>query len=187
MRLPPPAKSDAQNALHEAGHAVAGYAFRIQILEVSLIPEEPGEDGYVRFSFAHNNPQDTSRRVEVFIKDISGYAAERKAGYENLSGWGKTDKNNLERCIPELKKRGVVKEGAEIDFLRWIKRQARALMDENWTAVQKFAEVLKEKRRMSGTKAEQLCERLGVQRRNDDTLLARWFAEQEAQQSGEAR
>ncbi len=177
MRLPLPAKSDTQNALHEAGHAVAGYTMGIPIEQVSLIPEEQGEVGYVRFSPDYN-PQDASKRVEIFIVNFGGYAAEKKAGYEDLSGWQHNDGGNLERCIPELIRRGVVREGNEIAFRRWLMREACAVMDENWATVQKFAEVLKEERQMTGRETERLCEKLGAKRRTDSTLLYRWLAEQ---------
>ena len=153
---------------------MACYAFRLPIKRVgmSYVPSR-GSAAHPEF-LSDLDPQDTFKRIDVFIKDFCGYAAEELAGWQDSDARLFDDKQDYENSMSMPIATGMVSRESESEFKQWLLTQARALIHKNWRAVQHFARVLIEKRQISGKEAVETCKRLKVGQRESKDASQIW-------------
>jgi ATP-dependent Zn protease len=146
-------------AYHEAGHVVGGHRLGVELASVDILRDGEGGNGHTVFNVPPwfrpgANLDDRRRRYAeaVVTTFLAGPIAEaRVAGFPNLQGSG-YDLDAVARewlRLLEPPKRYEVR-------LKELTARAEALVEENWPAIERLAQALLERRRLTGAEALQL-------------------------------
>ncbi len=161
------AGGDRATAYHEAGHAVAAVLLHVRgpIREVTIVPDDPYNDGEVRFLYPNREP----RRCEVdhwILQCVAGRWAEcRYQGGDNPGG----AEGDYERCVTWAVRCGIATNAdfeKEFDSPFWARHDARGgrFVRRNWNQIQAVAEALFEEKTISGARVAGLLGRWRVLR-----------------------
>jgi ATP-dependent Zn protease len=146
-------------AYHEAGHVVVGHRLGVELASVDILSDGQGGNGHTVFNvprwFRPSATMDERRRryaEAVVTTFLAGPIAEaRVAGFHNLEGSG-YDLDAVAREWLRLLEPPERYE-AQLDELT---AEAEKLVDENWPAIERLAQALLERRRLTGAEALQL-------------------------------
>jgi len=140
-------------AYHEAGHAVAFFAFKHEFKSVSIIPGE-GFNGILHGSglpetlnIDEPSPEEEQLVREKIIISLAGPASEHRfTGCENWSG-SRRDFFKASTYAPILGRRPK-------EFLE----PAREFVSSNWTKIEAVARSLLERQTLSAQQVQEICE-----------------------------
>ena len=146
-------------AYHEAGHVAAGHRLGVELASVDILRDGEGGNGHTVFNvpswFRPSAQLDERRRryaEAVVTTFLAGPIAEaRVAGFHNLEGSG-YDLDAVAREWLRLLE-PPERHAARLDQLT---AQAENLVDADWPAIERIAQALLERRRLTGAEALEL-------------------------------
>jgi ATP-dependent Zn protease len=157
-------------AYHEAGHAVACHFFHVKVKSASIVPKKGEYQGCVQHEgmFRGLRPDiEVSGRARLQIErniviSLAGAAAQRR---HNKKSWRSYHSSSDFHYAVKLASHVCLSKADSEAFLHWLEVRADELIANQWSAVQRIANVLLERKTVPGDEiAALILEQQGVSR-----------------------